>query len=184
MEEIEFSQWLFEGRLRQCKNVLPDGLNWRRYFASSSKSHPENSISFIFLESPHQVDHQVDMKNIVESSTHFFGYFNTLETQSATRRFPEFFRENVAQPLFGILGCYCYCPGPYLYCSSDDGGATQATAARRRQWQWRAGSGAVVKARLLFGLMGCKKLISKSWLLLAGPLLSFSFCSTTKVYCR
>ena len=26
MEEIEFSRWLFEGRLRQCKNVLPEGL--------------------------------------------------------------------------------------------------------------------------------------------------------------
>ena len=28
MKEIEFSPWFFEGRLRQCKNVLPDGLNW------------------------------------------------------------------------------------------------------------------------------------------------------------
>ena len=56
MEEIEFSRWLFEGRLRQGKNVLPDGLNWLYYFAGSSKSHRENSISFIFLESPHQVD--------------------------------------------------------------------------------------------------------------------------------
>ena len=28
MEEIEFSRWLFEGRLRQGKNVLPHGLNW------------------------------------------------------------------------------------------------------------------------------------------------------------
>ena len=62
MEEIEFSRWLFEGRLRQGKNVLPDGLNWLCYFAGSSKSHRENSISFIFLESPHQVD----MKNIVK----------------------------------------------------------------------------------------------------------------------
>ena len=79
MEEIEFSRWLFEGRLRQGKNVLPDGLNWLCYFAGSSKSHRENSISFIFLESPHQVD----MKNIVKSSKHFFGYFNTLETHSA-----------------------------------------------------------------------------------------------------
>ena len=78
MEEIEFSQWLFEGRLRQCKDVLPDGLNWLCYFAVSSKSHRENSISFIFLEFPHQVD----MKNDVKSSKHFFGYFNTLETHS------------------------------------------------------------------------------------------------------
>ena len=78
MEEIEFPWWLFEGRLRQCKNVLPDELNWLCYFAGSSKSYRENSISFIFLESPHQVD----MKNVVKSSKHFFGYFNTLETQS------------------------------------------------------------------------------------------------------
>ena len=78
MEEIEFSRWLFEGRLRQGKNVLPDGLNWLCYFAGSPKSHRENSISFIFLESPHQVN----MKNVVKTSKHFFGYFNTLETHS------------------------------------------------------------------------------------------------------
>ena len=77
MEEIEFSRWLFEGRLRQCKNVLPDGLNWLCYFAGNSKSHRENSISFIFFESPHQVE----MKNVVKSSKQFFGYINTLETQ-------------------------------------------------------------------------------------------------------
>ena len=58
MEEVEFSPWLFEGRLRQGKNVLPDGLNWLCYFAGSSKSHLENSISFIFLISPHQVSRQ------------------------------------------------------------------------------------------------------------------------------
>ena len=28
MEKVEFSPWLFEGRLRQGKNVLPEGLNW------------------------------------------------------------------------------------------------------------------------------------------------------------
>ena len=78
MEEIEFSQWLFEGRLRQGKNVLPDGLNWLCYFAGSSKSHRENSISLIFLESPHRVD----VKNVVKSSKHFFEYFNALETHS------------------------------------------------------------------------------------------------------
>ena len=76
MEEVEFSPWLFEGRLRQGKNVLPEGLNWQCFFAGSSKRHCEDSISFIFLEFPHQVD----MKNIVKSSKHFFGYFNTLET--------------------------------------------------------------------------------------------------------
>ena len=76
MEKIEFSRWLFEGRLRQGKNVLPDGLNWLCYFAGSSKSHCENSISFIFLESPHQVD----MKNVVKCWKDFLSYFNTLET--------------------------------------------------------------------------------------------------------
>ena len=78
MEKIGFSRWLFEGRLRKGKNVLPDGLSWLCYFAGSSKGHRENSISFIFLESPHQVD----MKNIVKSTKHFFEYFNTLETHS------------------------------------------------------------------------------------------------------
>ena len=62
VKEIEFSRWLFEGRLWQGKNVLPDGLNWLCYFAGNSKSHRENSIFFIFLESPHQVD----MKNVVK----------------------------------------------------------------------------------------------------------------------
>ena len=76
MEEIEFSQWLYEGRLRQCKNVLPDGLNWLCYFAGSSKSHSENSISFRFWESPHQVD----MKNVVKYWKDFLFYFTTLET--------------------------------------------------------------------------------------------------------
>ena len=56
MEEIEFSWWLFEGRLRQGKNVLPDGLNWLCYFAGSSKSHRENSISFIVF---HLVYHKL-----------------------------------------------------------------------------------------------------------------------------
>ena len=78
MEEIEFSRWLFEDRLRQDKNMLPDGLNWLSYFAGNSRSHRENSISFIFLESPHQVG----MKNIVKCYKHFFGYFNALKTHS------------------------------------------------------------------------------------------------------
>jgi hypothetical protein len=58
MDEIEFSWWLFEGRLRQCKNVLPDGLNWLCYFAGSSKSHGENSISFIFFGIPSSSRHE------------------------------------------------------------------------------------------------------------------------------
>ena len=62
MEEIEFSLRLFEGRLGQGKNVLPDWLNWLCYFAGNSKSHRDNSISFMFLES----SQQEDMKNIVK----------------------------------------------------------------------------------------------------------------------
>ena len=76
MQEIEFSRWLFEDRPRQGKNVLPDGLNWLCYLAGSSKSHRENSISCIFLESPHQVD----MENVVKCYKHFFCYFNALKT--------------------------------------------------------------------------------------------------------
>ena len=52
--------------------------DWLCYFASSSKNHREYSISLIFMESPHQED----MKNVVKSSKHFFGYFNTLEIHS------------------------------------------------------------------------------------------------------
>ena len=96
MEEIEFSRWLFEGRLRQGKNVLPDGLC---YFAGNSKSHRENSISFIFFESPHQVD----MKNVVKSSKHFFRYFNTLETQCLVCRLLSIFTQLVELFCFQIL---------------------------------------------------------------------------------
>ena len=74
----KFSQWFLGGRLRQGKNVLPDGLNWLCYFAGNSKSQRENSISFIFLESTHQVD----MKNVAKTFKHIFGYFNALETHS------------------------------------------------------------------------------------------------------
>ena len=38
-----------------------------------------------------QVTHQVDMKNVVKSSKHYFGYFNTLEAHSVASR--EFFQE-------------------------------------------------------------------------------------------
>ena len=76
MEEIEFLKWVFEGRPRQGKNVLPDGLNWLCYLAGSSKSHRENSISSIFLEYPNQVD----MKNVVKWWKDFLSYFTTLET--------------------------------------------------------------------------------------------------------
>ena len=78
MDEIEFSRWLFEGRPRQRKNLHPGLAELAQLFSGNSKSHLENSISFIFLESPHQVD----MKNVVKPSKHFFGYYNTLETHS------------------------------------------------------------------------------------------------------
>ena len=64
-------RWLFEGRVKQCINVLPYALNWLRYFAGSSKSHHENSICFIFLESPHQVD----IKNLVQILQTLFWVF-------------------------------------------------------------------------------------------------------------
>ena len=71
MLEIELSRWLFEGRPRQGKNMLPNGLNWLCYLAGSSKSHRENSISCIFLESPCQVD----MKNVAKCWKDFLWYF-------------------------------------------------------------------------------------------------------------
>ena len=86
MEEIEFSRWLFEGRPRQGKNVLPDGLNWLCYLAGSSQGHRENSISCIFLESPYQVN----MKNVVKCYKHFFCYFNALKTNCGSGTFVSF----------------------------------------------------------------------------------------------
>ena len=59
--------------------MLPDGLNWLCYFAGSSKSHRENSISCIFLESPYQVN----MKSIVKCWKDFLWYFATLKTYRA-----------------------------------------------------------------------------------------------------
>ena len=56
--------------------MLPDELNWLCYFVGSSKSHRENSISSIFLESPDQVD----MKKVVKCWKDFLFYFTTLET--------------------------------------------------------------------------------------------------------
>ena len=47
MEEIEFSRWLFEGRLRQGKNMLADGLNWLCYFAGNSSSRHEKRCQIL-----------------------------------------------------------------------------------------------------------------------------------------
>ena len=49
-----------------------------------SKSHQH--FFFIFLQSTHQVD----MKHVVKCSKHFFGYFNTLETQGESPRMKSF----------------------------------------------------------------------------------------------
>ena len=77
MQEIEFSWWLFELPAKYRSQFSPSSSTFLPCHSLSSKNHRENSISFIFLES----SDQVDMKNIVKSSKHIFGYFNTLETQ-------------------------------------------------------------------------------------------------------
>ena len=62
-----------------CKIAQPIQPIWQHIlhcFSLPSKSHRENSISSIILESPHQVD----IKNVVKCYKHFFGYFNALKT--------------------------------------------------------------------------------------------------------
>ena len=73
MKEIEFSQWLFELPAKYHSQFIPSGSTFLSCLSLPSKSHHENSISSTCLESPHQVD----KKNVVKSSNHFFGYFNT-----------------------------------------------------------------------------------------------------------
>ena len=72
--------------------MLPDGLNWLCYFAGNSIGHRENSISFIFLESPHQVERTNEFvlfafllftANKSNSSVCFFG--ESTASQSAFR---------------------------------------------------------------------------------------------------
>ena len=55
-QEIEFSRWLLEDRLKQGKNVLPDELNWLCYFPGNSKSHRENF--FHIFEIPSSSRHE------------------------------------------------------------------------------------------------------------------------------
>ena len=78
MEEIEFSRWLFEGRLRQGKNVLPDGPNWLWVFLQATQ---KAIVKIKFLSYFWNPLIKI-MKNVVKSSKHFFGYFNTLEIHS------------------------------------------------------------------------------------------------------
>jgi hypothetical protein len=76
-QEILYPPWLFEGRPRQGKKLLPGWLDWLSYLAGSSKSHREISISCIFLQSPYQVD----IKNDGKWWTFLLLlYFTTLET--------------------------------------------------------------------------------------------------------
>ena len=77
MKEIEFSRWLFELPTKQHSQFSPSGSIFQPCLSLPSKSHHENSICSIFLESLHQLD----IKNVVKSSKHFFGYFNTLESK-------------------------------------------------------------------------------------------------------
>ena len=86
MQEIKFIWWLLEGRPWQGKKWLPDWLDWLFYLADGSKSHHEISISYIFLQSPHQVE----MKNIVKCYKDFLGYSNILDadTHRAIHNFP------------------------------------------------------------------------------------------------
>ena len=81
MKDIEFSRWLFKLPAKQHSQLSPSGSTFLPYLGLPSKSYHDNSISSIFSESPHQVD----MKNVVKSPKHFFGYFNTLETHSVFR---------------------------------------------------------------------------------------------------
>ena len=67
-----------DGFLSYLQNSTAKSAHLAAHFCPALVSNRENSISFIFLVSPHQVD----MKNVVKSSKHFFGYFNTLETHS------------------------------------------------------------------------------------------------------
>ena len=71
MEEIEFSRWLFEGRPRQGKNVLPDGLNWLGYFAGSSKYYIMIIRFLPYSSSRHE--------KCCQMLEHFFGYFKALK---------------------------------------------------------------------------------------------------------
>ena len=81
MKEIEFSRWLFEQPAKQHSQFSPSGSPFMPYLSLPSKSHRENSISSIFLESPHQVD----MEKVVKSSKDIFGYFNTLDTHTVNK---------------------------------------------------------------------------------------------------
>ena len=64
--------------LSYVQNSTANSAHLAAHFCPSLKKPLWESNLFQFLESPHQVD----MKKVVKSSKHFFGYFTTLETQS------------------------------------------------------------------------------------------------------
>ena len=66
----------FELPAKKHSQFSPSGSAFLPWLGMPSKSHCENSISSIFLESPHQVG----MKNVVKFYKDFFGYFNALKT--------------------------------------------------------------------------------------------------------
>jgi hypothetical protein len=95
-------------RADQGRAKMPDGPNWLCYFAGSSKSHRENSISFVFLESPHEVD----IKNVVKCWKDFLSYFTTLETYRGLlcKNNLKLFNLKVAAN-YGNTGCGIFKPG-------------------------------------------------------------------------
>ena len=82
MKEIEFSRWLFELPAKQHSQFSPSISTFLPCLSLPSKSHRENSISLIFLESPHQVD----MKIVVKCGKDFLSYFTTLQTYRVFKR--------------------------------------------------------------------------------------------------
>ena len=62
----------YDGFLSYLQNSAANSAHLAAHFCPALVSNRENSISSIFLES----SHQVDMKNVVKCSKHFFGYFN------------------------------------------------------------------------------------------------------------
>ena len=131
MEEIEFSRWLFESRLRQGKNVLPDGLNWLCYFAVSSKSHRENSICFIFLESPHQVD----MKNVVKCWNNFLFYFTKHRVLYHYLGFSIYFYPYFGHPPSPHPEKTSFMDGPYVVVACQRQSA-KIVCKHRIAWPW------------------------------------------------
>ena len=107
MKEIEFSRWFFELLAKQHSQFSPSGSTFLPCLSLPSKSHRENSISSIFLESPHQVD----MKNVVKCQKHFFGYFNALKTHCVQSKHSQ---QSSIQSLIFESPCMFFSDGMYV----------------------------------------------------------------------